>query len=312
MKILNNYNIGIVMYHYVRPIKNSTHPNLKALELNKFKKQINYLDRKYNILKYEDFLDILHFKKISKKPSIILTFDDGYIDHYKYVFPYLIKKRIQGIFYPPINVIKKTSALDVNKIHFILEKQANRDDIIDKINLYIKKKINKTISDLNISQLNLSSRYDDKKTILIKRLLQFFFNENLRKNLVNHLFKYYVGLNEKEFCKSLYLNKNQILEMNNYNMKFGSHGANHYWWNNLSMINQEKELIESKNYFKKININIENFSVCYPYGAFNSNTLKIMKKHDISFALTTDVGSVNKKNIFNKYTLPRYDTNDFI
>ena len=52
--------------------------------------------------------------------------------------------------------------------------------------------------------------------------------------------------------------------------------------------------------------------MCYPYGSFNLNTLKLMKKHNISFALTTKVGSINKKNIYNKYILPRYDTNDFI
>ena len=40
--------------------------------------------------------------------------------------------------------------------------------------------------------------------------------------------------------------------------------------------------------------------------------LVIYKKHNISFALTTQIGSINKKNISKKYILPRYDTNDFI
>ena len=100
--------------------------------------------------------------------------------------------------------------------------------------------------------------------------------------------------------------------MSKFNMKFGSHGSDHCWWNSLNKLSQEKELLDSKNYFKKINVDIENFSVCYPYGSFNLNTLKIMKKHNISFALTTRVGSVNKKNISEKFILPRYDTNDFI
>ena len=41
IKTVNN-NIHIVMYHYVRNIKKSKHPNLKGLEFNNFKKQINY------------------------------------------------------------------------------------------------------------------------------------------------------------------------------------------------------------------------------------------------------------------------------
>ena len=32
-----------------------------------------------------------------------------------------------------------------------------------------------------------------------------------------------------------------------------------------------------------------------PYGGFNSDTIKILKKSDLKFALTTSVGSVNKK-----------------
>ncbi len=312
MKIIKNHNIGIVMYHYIRPIKKSLYPNLKGLEFNNFKKQINYFKNKYNVLNFDDFLEILKTKKIPKKPCIILTFDDGYIDHYNYAFPYLVEKKISGIFYPPINVIKKSSALDVNKVHFILEKQKDRNDILLKINGFLKKKIGKQISDFDFSKINFSSRYDNKKTVLIKRLLQFYLEKSLREKLINYLFKFYVGIDEKEFCKNLYLTKENIIEMSKFNMKFGSHGSNHYWWNTLSKLNQEKELLESRSYYKKININIENFSVCYPYGSFDLNTLKLMKKHKISFALTTKVGSINKKNISNKFILPRYDTNDFI
>lgn len=312
MKIIKNHNIGIVMYHYIRPLKKSPYPNLNGLEFYKFKKQINYFKNRYDILNFDDFLEILKSKKIPKKPSIILTFDDGYIDHYNYAFPYLVEKKISGIFYPPINVIKSSSALDVNKIHFILEKQTDRNDILSKIDIFLKKKVNKKISDFDLSKINFSSRYDSKKTILIKRLLQFYFDKSLRKNIIDYLFKSYVAINEKEFCKNLYLTKNNIIEMSKFNMKFGSHGSDHCWWNSLNKLSQEKELLDSKNYFKKINVDIENFSVCYPYGSFNLNTLKIMKKHNISFALTTRVGSVNKKNISEKFILPRYDTNDFI
>ena len=46
MKTLNDYSINIVMYHYVRPIKGSKHPNINGLELENFKKQINYFLKK--------------------------------------------------------------------------------------------------------------------------------------------------------------------------------------------------------------------------------------------------------------------------
>ena len=45
---------------------------------------------------------------------LALTFDDGYKDHYKYVFPTLVKEKIRGFFYPPVNIFKG-DVLNVNK-----------------------------------------------------------------------------------------------------------------------------------------------------------------------------------------------------
>ena len=42
-------NLTIVMYHYVRDLKNSRFPGIKGLELDLFKEQIEYLHKHYNI-----------------------------------------------------------------------------------------------------------------------------------------------------------------------------------------------------------------------------------------------------------------------
>ena len=44
LKIENN-KIYIIMYHYVREVKKSIYPNLKALELNNFISQINFFKK---------------------------------------------------------------------------------------------------------------------------------------------------------------------------------------------------------------------------------------------------------------------------
>ena len=44
-KLIKNKNIYIIMYHYVREVKHSNYPNLKALELNEFKKQISFFNK---------------------------------------------------------------------------------------------------------------------------------------------------------------------------------------------------------------------------------------------------------------------------
>jgi ATP phosphoribosyltransferase len=68
---------------------------------------------------------------------------------------------------------------------------------------------------------------------------------------------------------------------------------------------------KSINFFKKNKIFDKAFSVAYPYGSYNEDTIKLLKKYNISFALTSKPGAINKKNLNNNFTLPRFDTNDF-
>ena len=70
MKNIEDYSIIIVMYHYVRQIKGSKYPNIKGLEFENFKKQINFFSKKFNIISHNDFLEIIKSNKIPKKPKL--------------------------------------------------------------------------------------------------------------------------------------------------------------------------------------------------------------------------------------------------
>jgi peptidoglycan/xylan/chitin deacetylase (PgdA/CDA1 family) len=310
IKTLKN-NIYIVVYHYVREIKKSKNPNLKGLEFSDFKKQIKFFLQNFNILSNEKLVEIIKTKKIPRKKSIFLTFDDGYVDHWKYVYPYLKEKKITGNFYPPVCAIKNKKVLDVNKIHFILEKEQNRKKILNHIFKLIRKYTNKSEDDLNIDKINTVSRFDDKETTLIKRLLQTHLPLKIREKITNDIFKSILNYDEKDFAKKIYMNKNHLIEMNKNNMTIGSHGYNHFWWKNINYKDQLLEIKKSIEYFKKIRVFNENFSVCYPYGSYNLKTLKILKSFNVKFALTTKVNSLSKNNINKNFELPRFDTNNF-
>ena len=299
------------MYHYVRSIKKSDYPNLNGLEFSDFKKQILFFKKNFNLLSNDQFIEIINSKKLPKKKSILLTFDDGYLDHYQYVYPFLKKHNLSANFYPSIMCIKNKKVLDVNKVHFILEKEKNKEKILSLIFLYIKKYLNKTPEQIKINKINLTSRYDDKKTILIKRLLQNHIPLPFREKIVNKLFGDIVNISEKEFSEKLYMNKKHIQELYKNNFTIGSHGYNHYWWGKLNEDEQEIEIKKSINYLKKIQVFDKNFSVCFPYGSYNLQTLNLLNKYKIKFALTTEVGKVNNKNIANVLELPMFDTNDF-
>jgi len=309
-KLVNN-SVYMIMYHYVRPIKNSKYPNLKGLEINDFKKQIKWFKKNFDIIGYDDFIEIIKKKKISKRKKLILTFDDGYKDHYDYVLPELKKNKISGFFYPPTKIVENKIVLDVNKIHFILEKVENRKMIINDINFFLKKYGYKDIFNMKIDIKLLKSRYDDLETSLIKKLLQFILPKAIREKILDHLIRKYLDFSIKELSNELYINSQNLLEMQKEGMHIGSHGEYHVRWGNLPMSYQLKEMNNSIRFFQKLNFDINKLSVCYPYGSLNHNTLSIVKKCGFKFGITTDVGIISNKNLKNKFQFPRLNANDF-
>ena len=310
-KIIKEHSINLVTYHYVRPVKNSLHPNLKALEIDDFKKQIDYFCNNFNIIAGDEFIEIINSKKIPKKPIIVLTFDDGFLDHYEHVFPYLRKKKVTAYFYPPKKVVENKIVLDVHKIHFFLEKEQNRKKILKEIDNILLKKKNIKVSDLNTKNLNLETKNDDRSTILIKRLLQHFLPQDEREFIIDELFKKIIDEDPSSFAKKIYMNTKHIKEMDSENMIFGSHGDCHLWWEFSRKDVQKKEILESINFFKELDLNTKNISVCYPYGSYNRETIDLLKELNVSFGLTTNVGNINSNNIGNKFEFPRIDTNKF-
>ena len=216
--------------------------------------------------------------------------------------------------------MKQKFVLDVNKIHFILERQKNRKQILNELNIYLKKRFDFDIDKINLKKFNLyykrkditSNRYDDEETTMIKQLLQNYLPEKLRNKSCEYLFSKFVNKNSNKFAREIYMSLSNIREMNNDKMHIGSHGVNHCCWKFLTKKKQEDEIKKSLMYFKRNKINVQNFSVCYPYGSFNKDTKNILVKYNAKFGLTTEAGNIKNTIKFNRFQLPRYDTNDFL
>jgi|TARA_B110000495_G_scaffold66106_1_gene56297 peptidoglycan/xylan/chitin deacetylase (PgdA/CDA1 family) len=300
----------IIVYHYVRPIKNSKYP-IKGMEIEDFEKQIKFLKKTYNPISVNDVVDTLNNKQEISDNSILLTFDDGLKDHYDYVYPILKENDIKGIFFPPGKPIVEKMVLDVHKIHFILASITDVNLIIDEINEYLEKlKDDAAIEtfDFYYKKFAIANRFDPKEIIFIKKLLQKGLPLEFRKDLTNKLFTKYVTDNEQDFSKNLYLSMNDIYKMKKDGMVFGSHGYSHYWMDTLD----EHELIEefSRNEEFLSQISGDNLLMCYPHGSYNSLVIKKLEENNFQFALTTEVGDA-KLDGESRFTLKRFDCNDF-
>ena len=305
-------NLTIVMYHYVRDLKNSRYPDIKGLDINLFKEQINYMRKHYHIISIEEVIySIDNQLKIPNK-SVLLTFDDAYSDHYNNVFPILDKYKLQGSFYVPSKVIIENTILDVNKIHFILESVEDKLKIVKDLKGLLKvyqKEYQLEDFDYYYNKLAYADRFDTKEVIFIKRLLQVELVDAVRIKIVDILFLKYVGISENTFSRELYMNEDQLKHMLSSGQHIGNHGYNHYWWNSLNKEEMSKELDLSINFLEKLGVDMNNWTACYPYGSYDTQSIDMLNKRGCKLAVTTEV-DIAKTDKNSRFIMPRLDTND--
>ena len=304
--------LTVVMYHYVRNIEESRYPEIKGLELDFFIKQLSFFKENYNVVGMEDVILSLGGESLPPKP-LLLTFDDGYAEHFNLVYPALRDFDVQGSFFVPVKAIVEHELLDVNKIHFILASLHNVNDIVDDIRLDVltyKNQFNLKGFDDYFDELALANRFDTKEVIFVKRMLQHALPEELRNLLSSKYFEKYVGMNEKVFAKELYMNESQIKQLVRDGMHVGCHGYDHYWWNKLDGDSLASELMKSKEFLTSMGCDMSQWTACYPYGSSSDSVVKELEFQGCKLAFTTEVKVAEIDN-HSKLLIPRLDTNDF-
>ncbi len=304
--------LTIVMYHYVRDLKNSRYPEIKGLSVDLFREQIGYLKRHYNPISAYDLMDAIQFKSDLPPQSLLLTFDDAYIDHFSEVYPILQRENLSGCFFPPAKCILDNNVLDVNKIHFILATVEDKSLLVDFI--YQALDENRAAhrfepNEFYWKKCAIESRYDSADIMFVKRMLQRDLPENFRNTLIDKLFSQFVSSDEVSFSQELYMNEKQISCLQNNGMYIGSHGFDHYHLSRLSKEKQKLEIDLSLNFLRMIGSDIERWIMCYPYGDYNQETLSILRNRNCVAGLTTKVNLANLATD-EHLLLPRLDTND--
>ena len=302
-----------VMYHQVRKKKDKFFPKLVSLKLNNFKKQINYLDKKYHIVNIDDLKDFFVKKKKFKKNLCMLTFDDGYSSHYNNVFPILKQKGFQGFFFPPSRAIENRELTDQNKAQILLASGATVHDLNEELrNLFTSMKI-KEKTKLDYDKLEKKFKkpfgFDNADTIFFKRMMQTILPINFKSIIFNLLIKKYINKSQKSLAKKFYFSMTQAKLMVRGGMFFGNHCYNHLWLENHGENKQKIEILKGIDFLRKIGMKRTGWIMCYPYGSYNKTTIKILKNNDCFLGLTT----INKECNIKKdsvFEIPRIDCNN--
>jgi peptidoglycan/xylan/chitin deacetylase (PgdA/CDA1 family) len=305
--------VTIVMYHYVRDLERSRFPAIKGLSLERFRRQLDHIQSHYTPIAAEDLSEALASPPKDLPPNpVLLTFDDGYSDHFENVFPMLDARGIRGCFFPPAQAVLDHKVLDVNKIQFVLATVTDVGSLLDQVFSLVEEFRSEHKLETRETYLDTVTekhRYDTREVTVLKRLLQRELPVAVRTEIVKRLFAEHVTSDETAFASELYMSLDQIACLRSHGMHIGSHGYAHVWLNHLSPEEQAVEIDRSLDFLRMLNVEKDDWTMCYPYGGFNGSLLQILRARQIRLGFTVETRLADL-DVDDRLTLPRIDTND--
>jgi peptidoglycan/xylan/chitin deacetylase (PgdA/CDA1 family) len=304
--------LTIMMYHYVRDRAHTRYPGLKVRSLEEFDGQLDYLTRHYHVCGTRDVLAAARGERILPPNACVLTFDDGLLDHFTVVFPRLVERGLSGSFYAPVAAIEGRRVLDTHKIQIVLAKAPDHGkvarQVLDMLEDY-RGAWELPPADTLYRQYAHASRFDGPEVIFIKRMLQRGLPGAVRAAITGRLFDEYAGADEPTVARELYMDLSHLRTMVHFDMEVGGHGAAHVWLDSLDRAGQAAEIAQTAAFLARVHGQpAVDWSMCYPFGAYNADTLSLLSGAGCVLGLTTRVDFARSLQV--PLELPRLDTND--
>lgn len=305
------------MYHYVRELANSRYPAIKGITAAQFAGQLDWLQAHHTMVVLPDVIAALDGQRPLPDNAALLTFDDGYLEHFTVVFPELANRGLSGAFFPPVVAVRERVLLSTNKVHILLA-AAPIDDLLTACQRWMADHASNypemASYDTYFAQLAVPNRFDPGEVIFLKRLLQRELPEPARTALADALLEQVVGVPAHVLAAEWYMSEAQLRVMLANGMSVGAHGFSHRWLPSLTAEEQREELRASQAFLDDLGVARAEQSLNYPYGAFDDTTVAIAGElgFPVGFSTEVRVARVSGTHLGgdHRLTLPRLDTVD--
>jgi peptidoglycan/xylan/chitin deacetylase (PgdA/CDA1 family) len=299
-----------IMYHYVRP-GDAGLPYFRHLHVEDFEQQLHYFKAQFGFVSKDDFLQSIETG--AARDGVVLTFDDGFKDHYEQVLPRLSALGLWGIFYIPTGVYPARRLLDVHRIHLLLGKFGGRA-VLEAMQTMVTKDM---LSHAHIREFRTETykrQKNDDYVNLVKRTLNYYIGYEHRSGVVEELMLRFLPA-EQALAEQFYMSEPEIRSLHQAGMIVGSHSVNHPVMSKLNGTEQETEIADSFAFLEKVTGGLAIRTFCYPYGGyhtFTDETERLLMAHGCRFSFNVEEKDLDSN--FLKYrlqALPRYDCNLF-
>lgn len=289
----------IIYYHRVISLKNINSNLLLnpliCIDKRQFESQIRYLSRNANVITMDEFIEGYICSRKLPRNSVLITFDDGYVDNFQHAFPILKKYKVPATIFLTSDVIGTPKHFWWDVLHAMVKSTQSLESLMEALfasnlrNYFNKEEI----------RLYRNCKRDWRKKFFayIARCLQRMKQEEI--DFVLTCFKNVTRITESTSTRS-FLSWEEVSGMANYGISFGSHSSTHP---NLTLLS-EKELfrefeISKKKIEEKIGTRVEVFS--YPFGLYDEKCKRIAEKSGYKVAFATNRSNVS----LNPFSIPR-------
>jgi len=112
--LYNVYSVPVLMYHSIN--KGGENSRL-VVGKDTFEKQMRFLrNGNYDVLTMDEYTDLLKKGKKPKRRSVVITFDDGYLDNYAGAYPVLKKYNIPAIIFVVVDWIGREGMMNLEQV----------------------------------------------------------------------------------------------------------------------------------------------------------------------------------------------------
>jgi peptidoglycan/xylan/chitin deacetylase (PgdA/CDA1 family) len=277
--------VSIFLYHRINPERD---PFWDPIDPRQFERQIIFLKKNYTIVQLESFLDS-STKVASKKPLASIVFDDGYRDFMEYALPILQRHQVPSSMYVVTDCVDQLDPIWTFKLDYLFQKTKRR-----RIQIAKKEGIQK-----------ITWGSEEEKIIFAKKIkpeLKKIKNAD-RENICQQIFK---QLNDIEVPENLYMDWEDLREINREGVVIGSHTTSHAMLGNVEIKERiVSELKESANRIKE-ELGFFPKTISYPIGSYSPEVKKIAQELGYTYGLAVAQKKYKSKK-YDSFEIPRLE-----
>lgn len=232
--------------------------------VEQFEEHVASLRARYHMARLEEVREIIRSGARLRHTHVLLTFDDGYLDHYQTVFPILKSHGVQGTFFLPTSFVGTDHLPWWDQIAWLV-RQAKGPEIVLRYPQQVS---------FHLPVLGTET--------VISRLLALY-----KHPATTDVAGFLAGLSEgcgapipQRAADRMFLTWDEAAEMARHGMAFGSHTHLHELLAKLPESQQQEEVVRSRELVQG-RLSVEVSAIAYPVGArdsFSALTQKVVEK----------------------------------